>query len=58
MTEEQFHHIYNRLYERRILLEKKIELLPETDFELGYDWALKEELNYIIDLLEDIDIIG
>ena len=38
MTEEQFHHIYNRLYERRLLLEKKIELLPETDFELGYAW--------------------
>jgi hypothetical protein len=57
MDDERFRDVMDRLYRRLDVLRRSSELLPETDYELGFYTATESELTFLSDMIADLETL-
>ena len=55
MDDERFRDVMDRLYGRLDVLRRSSELLPETDFDMGFKTATDSELTFLSDVIAELE---
>ena len=58
MTDEQLKEIVDSIYKRRAYLYSEIVYPDESDYQLGWQRAIKDEIVFLNNLLEEFELAG